>query len=81
MMGGAFLWKAFVDEKNMARNSVKHMDSKTDETFDADLEDEALWMLVRACDNLLRLGLHPTKRMQQFDEWFYENIVGKQYEI
>jgi len=32
-------------------------------------------MLVRACDNALRLGIE-CDRFVEFDNWFYENVVG-----
>ena len=69
-------WRAFVDEKNRVRNAAKHMQDSSQSSVVADIEDEALWMLVRACDNYRRLELAPSGRMQQFDEWFYENVVG-----
>ena len=62
--------------KNKARNAIKHLSGPDDITFEADIEDEALWMLVRAIDNYNRLGFTPTKIMHEFDEWFYENHVG-----
>lgn len=71
-----FLWKSFIGEKNRVRNAAKHMRDKTQATVFADIEDEALWMIVRACDNYNRLGLAPTSAMTDFDNWFYENVVG-----
>jgi hypothetical protein len=41
-----------------------------------DLEDGALWMIVRACEDADRLGLLRTARMSEFDSWFYEHVVG-----
>jgi hypothetical protein len=62
--------------KNQARNSVKHLSDKDHFTFEADIKDEALWMLVRAIENYSRLELKLTDLMHEFDEWFYENING-----
>ena len=45
-----------------------------------DLEDAAIWAIVRACDNSNRLGLPRTARMLEFDDWFYENVAGCSYE-
>lgn len=70
------VWKNFIQEKNRVRNAAKHMRDETQETVYADIEDEALWMIVRACDNYNRLGLTPTSTMIYFDDWFYENVVG-----
>ncbi len=74
-------WKTFINEKNRVRNAAKHMDDATDSEVVADLEDEALWMLVRACDNYKRLDLQPTPRMQDFDNWFYENVAGIKIDV
>jgi len=42
-----------------------------------DLEYAAIWAIVRACNNSNRLGLARTARMLEFDNWFYENVVGR----
>ena len=76
-----FLWKDFIDEKNRVRNAAKHMGAQTDTEVVADLEDEALWMLVRACDNHKRLALKATPRMAEFDDWFNENVVGNKIDV
>jgi hypothetical protein len=41
-----------------------------------DPEYAAIWAIVRACGNYKCLGLPPTARMLEFDNWFYENVVG-----
>ena len=70
-------WAEFTTKgKNRVRNAVKHVKDNKDLTFNADIEDEALWMMVRAIDNYNKLGFHPTQLMHEFDNWFYENIVG-----
>lgn len=70
-------WGEFTaQEKNKVRNAVKHVSGAQDLTFEADIEEEALWMLVRAIDNYKRLGFGPTELMHKFEEWFYANIVG-----
>lgn len=69
-------WKEFIAEKNRVRNAAKHMSDKAESTISADIEDEALWLIVRACDNYRRLGFEPTSLMLEFDNWFFENIVG-----
>lgn len=70
-------WAEFTTKsKNKARNAVKHVSGKYDLTFEADIEDEALWMIVRAVDNYNRLGFGPTELMHEFDDWFFENVVG-----
>ena len=70
-------WKEFTTTgKNKVKNAVKHVSDVHDLTFQANIQDEALWMLVRATDNYNRLGFKPTNLMHEFDGWFYENIVG-----
>ena len=70
-------WKDFAtDGKNKVRNAVKHLSGKDDLTFEADIQDEAVWMLGRAIDNYKRLGFEPTALMHEFEEWFYEHYVG-----
>jgi hypothetical protein len=66
----------FFREKNRVRNAAKHMDKAMEPDVVADLEDEALWMIVRAYENYRRLGLDPTPRMKEFDDWFWKNVVG-----
>jgi hypothetical protein len=41
-----------------------------------DLEEAALWMIVRACDNYRRLQLPCTARMLEFENRFYEYVIG-----
>lgn len=74
-----FNWKEFISEKNRVRNAAKHMSNETESAVMADIEDEALWLIVRACDNYKRLGFEPTLLMLDFDKWFFENIAGLEY--
>ena len=75
--GGAPLkWKAFSEGENEARNAAKHMRTPDESTIEVDMKDAALWMLVRACANYDRLDLPRTNRMVEFDNWFYEHVVG-----
>ena len=76
-----FTWKDFIDEKNRVRNAAKHIGEESGAEIIADLEDEALWMLVRACDNHKRLDLPATSRMAEFEDWFYENVVGIKIDV
>jgi len=70
-------WAEFTTHgKNKVRNAVKHLAKEDDLTFQADIEDEALWMLVRAIGNYNKLGFPPTDLMHQFEGWFYEHYVG-----
>lgn len=70
------LWAEYIADENRARNAAKHMASPSEDLIIIDLEDAALWMLVRACHNFERLDLPRTARMIEFDNWFYEHVVG-----
>ena len=74
--GKQLTWSEFVDDENQARNAAKHIKLPTDPTVTMDIEDAAVWMLVRACDNFIRLGLPQTDRMVVFENWFYEHVIG-----
>ena len=65
----------FIRDENRARNAAKHMACASEPSVTVDLEDAALWMIVRACDNSDRLGLPRTTRMLEFENWFYEHVV------
>lgn len=69
-------WSDFADRENLARNAAKHMKSASDATVTVDLEQAAVWMIVRACENYDRLGLPRIAKMAEFNEWFYEHMVG-----
>ena len=68
----------FIGDENSAQLAVTRMVSASGAfvTLD-DLEYAAIWAIVRACDNSNRLGLPRTARMLEFDNWFYENVVGR----
>lgn len=72
--GGQTKWKDFIAEKNASRNSAKHLNDQ--KALTADLEEAACWMLVRALANRRLLGLPELGREHEFDDWFYENVVG-----
>lgn len=67
--------RAFRDAENRVRNALKHFDERDDAEIVVDLEEAAYMMLVRACENALKLDLD-VPRFDAFNEWFYENIVG-----
>ena len=67
--------KSFVSKENLARDALKHLQKDKGPTITIDLEVAACWMLVRAIQNGRELGLE-FARYQDFDNWFYENIVG-----
>jgi hypothetical protein len=69
-------WRDFRDGKNFVRNAAKHLDRTGQVDVEADLRSEALWLLVRACDNYRRLSLPVTSRMLDFDDWFLKHVVG-----
>jgi hypothetical protein len=65
-----------IRDKNRALIAANHMASASEPSVTLDLEDAALWMIVRACENSDRLGLPLTGRMREFEHWFYEHVVG-----
>ncbi|MGA9666315.1 MAG: hypothetical protein WBQ69_07700 [Gallionella sp.] len=67
--------KEYIDEENLARNALKHLQEDKGPTITVDIEKAACWMLVRALENAKRLGLEISRNLD-FDNWFYENIVG-----
>jgi hypothetical protein len=69
--------KFFVKEENRIRNALKHFKDTDNLNITTDLKDAACWMLVRACENARKLGFN-IARFEEFDNWFYENIVGIQ---
>lgn len=66
---------SFVLKENLARDALKHLQEGKGPTITVDLEAAACWMLVRAIQNGRKLGLE-FERYRDFDNWFYENIVG-----
>jgi hypothetical protein len=67
--------KTFVDAENRVSNALRHFDALDEPEFEADLEEVACWMLVRACENAHRLGLN-IEGFHIFNEWFIEHVVG-----
>ena len=65
----------YIDKENLARNALKHLQNDKGPTIEIDLEEAACWMLVRALKNGQLLEL-PFERYSDFNNWFYENIVG-----
>lgn len=68
-------YKTFHDAENRVSNALRHFDKTNAPDFEADLEEAACWMLVRACENAHRLGL-TVNGFDAFNEWFYEHIIG-----
>lgn len=67
--------KEYVTKENMARDALKHLQHDRGSTITLDLEEAACWMLVRAIQNGRKLNFE-FERFRDFDNWFYENIVG-----
>lgn len=68
-------YKVFHETENRVARALRHFDKTDAPDFDADLEEAACWMLVRACENAHRLGL-TVQGFDAFNEWFYEHVVG-----
>ena len=67
--------KTFNDAENRVANVVRHFDESDAPDFEADLEEAACWMLVRACENAHRLGL-TVQGFDAFNAWFSEHILS-----
>jgi len=68
--------KEFKFRANMARNSIKHLDSDEDLNVTFDSKEEMIDMLVRATDNYFGLEIPESDQVQKFNEWYMENVVG-----
>ena len=66
----------FIRDENRALIAVTRMESASEPSMTLDLEDAALSMIVRACENSDLLGLTRTARMREFENYFYEHVVG-----
>lgn len=52
------------------------MRSRSEDTVTEDLQDAAIWMLIKAGANYGALDFPRTDRMDSFDNCFYEHVVG-----
>ena len=66
----------FIEKENRALIAVTRMESASDPSVTLDLEEAAYSMIVRACENSDLLGLPRTRKMRDFENWFYEHVVG-----
>ena len=80
LRGQPYKLKDFVNEKNRVRNAAKHMRDASEPAIVSDMEDEALWMIVRALENYRSLDLPSTPRTEDFDSWFWKNVAGIDYD-
>ncbi|ARL49462.1 Uncharacterised protein [Burkholderia pseudomallei] len=67
--------KIFNDADTCVANTLRHFDKADAPDFEADLEEAACWMLVRACENAHQLGL-TVQGFDAFNDWFYGHVVG-----
>ena len=72
---GEELKKEYFSKENLARDALKHLQNQEGANITLDLEEAACWMLVRAIHNARELGFL-FERQADFENWFYENIVG-----
>jgi hypothetical protein len=68
--------REFKFRANMARNSIKHLDSDEDLNVTFDSEQEMIDMLVRATDNYYGLEIPESDQVQKFNQWYMKNVVG-----
>ncbi|OUL90473.1 hypothetical protein [Paraburkholderia hospita] len=65
----------FAAAENRVSNALRHFGKAEAPDFEADLEEAACWMLVRACENAHRLGL-TVQGFDAFNDWFCEHVVS-----
>jgi hypothetical protein len=80
LRGQPYKYNDFLSEKNRVRNATKHMRDASESHIVADMEDEALWMIVRALENYRSLNLPSTAHTEYFSSWFWKNVVGIDYD-
>jgi signal transduction histidine kinase len=68
--------KTFKMLANMARNSIKPLDSDEDLTVTFDSKEEMIDMLVRATDNFYGLEIPESNQVKSFNEWYMSNVVS-----
>ena len=66
----------FIRDENRALIAVTRMESASEPSVTLDLEEAAYSMIVRACHNSDLLRLPRTAKMLEFENWFYEHMVG-----
>jgi hypothetical protein len=66
----------FISDENRSLINVTSMASASQPSVTLDLEDAAHSMIVRALYNYDQLGLPRTARMLEFENQFYEDLVG-----
>lgn len=64
------------DELNYPRNAVKHFREANESNVFVDLDEAVIWMIVRAFANHKLLELPVLDVEMEFQDWFYENVVG-----
>ena len=75
MHGEPLKKSAYSDALNRVSNALRHFDETNSPDFEADLEEAAYWMLVRACENGHRLG-RVVQGFDDFNDWFLKHVVG-----
>lgn len=68
--------KSYRDEFNYPRNAIKHFRDSKEHQIKVNLEDAALWMIVRAFSNYRLLSLPHLECEAEFNHWFYVNVAG-----
>jgi len=58
---------------NLARNSLKHFHDEAEENMSLSLETEAIALIVRGLDNVVKLEIKFSKAMNDFVLWVIKN--------
>src|SRR5262245_24404731 len=70
----------FIEDENLALTAIKHMEPASDLSITLVSEDDAYSMILRGCENYDRLGLPRTAKMLELENWFFEHVVGLEYD-
>ncbi|MEX0597689.1 MAG: hypothetical protein WD512_14450 [Candidatus Paceibacterota bacterium] len=70
--------KLYYQDQNAVRNALKHLNAKNSTKKPVNFQDATCWMIVRADYNAELLKIHILGR-DDFNDWFFENIVGEDY--
>ena len=70
--------KRYYQDQNAVRNALKHLNAKNSIKKPVNLRDETCWMIVRADYNAELLNTQILGR-EEFNDWFFENILGEDY--
>lgn len=70
-------WHKVIADKQQTQIAARNATADSGAVVSGDLEDAALWMLVRAYDNYKRLGLQASEKVRAFDQWLRQGLESR----